>query len=80
MQLLKIVDFNTLLQHLMHVCRIVGMHRMKEFCQVRTIDAGTVFVVEIVGFILPDALSHSCSEMTYLTTSDAIAHISNIQC
>jgi hypothetical protein len=64
----------------MHVSRIMGMHHMKELCQVHNIDAGKVFVVEIIGFILPDALSHSYSETTYFTISDAIAHISNIQC
>jgi hypothetical protein len=79
LQLLKIVDFHTFLQHLMHVSRIMGMHRLKELCQVNIIDAGKVFVVETIGFILPDAFSHSCSEITYFTISDAITHISNIQ-
>jgi len=79
-QLLKIVDFNTLLQHLMHASRIVGMHHLKELCQVHTIDAGKVFAVVIIGFTLPDALSYTCSEITYFTISDAVTHISNIQC
>jgi hypothetical protein len=56
------------------------MHCLKELCQVHTIDAGKVFAVEIIGFNLPDALSHSCSEITYLTISDAITQISNIEC
>jgi len=80
MQLLKIVDFNTLLQHLMHVSGIVGRHRLKELCQVHAIDAGKVSAVEIIGFTSPDALSHTSSEITYFTISDAIAHISNTQC
>lgn len=80
MQLLKIVDFNKLLQHFMHISRIVGMRRFKELFQVHTIVAGKMFAVEIIGFTLPDALSYSCSEITYFTISDTIAHISNIQC
>lgn len=76
---MKTVDFNTSLQRLSHVDRNVGVRLLEELYQVHTTDAGKVFVVEIMSFTLPDALSHS-SEVTYFTTSDAVTHISNIQC
>jgi hypothetical protein len=47
---------------------------------VHPIDAGKVLDVEIINFIVPDALSHSCSKITYFTICDAVTHISNIQC